>query len=136
MKKSKKNQLNRQIRIIQHNSARSTNAMVSALEYAKDKAELVLFQEPYINRVTFSSTVSHPSFIAIIPTPPNSGQNPNPKPRVLAFVKNNSQIGLKCTPRTDILNDLNAQILGITALGLKDKVLIFNIYNEKDINNV
>lgn len=35
----------------------------------------------------------------------------------------------------NILNDLDVQILKITALGLDEEILISNIYNNRDMNN-
>ena len=95
------------IRIIQHNTARSTNAMISTLEYIRNKAEIVLFQEPWINQNDFT-TISHPSFLVIIPKPENLQINGSrTKIRVLTFIKKNIPVNIIITPRLDIINDLD-----------------------------
>ena len=109
--------------------------MISTLEYARNKAEIVLFQEPWINQNDFT-TISHPSFLAIIPKPENPQINGSgTKIRVLTFIKKNIPVNITITLRLDIINDLDVQILSISGINLKE-VLLFNIYNERNIDNI
>ena len=53
------------VKFIQHNCAKSTNAMISCLEYAlSNQIDIVLFQEPWTRD---QKTISHPSFTCIMP---------------------------------------------------------------------
>ena len=46
------------VKFIQHNCAKSTNAMISCLEYAlSNQIDIVLFQEPWTRD---QKTISHP----------------------------------------------------------------------------
>ena len=115
------------IEILQHNCARSTNAMQSCLDAATGSVDIVLFQEPQVSR-DYTTTISHPSFTAIIPT------NTLYRPRVLTFIaKDTSKTNLICTPRPDITMDFDIQALSISSSGLRE-TLILNIYNKKDQN--
>ena len=113
------------IEILQHNYARSTNAMQSCLDAATGSVDVVLFQEPWVFR-DYTITISHLSFTAIIPT------NTLYRPRVLTFIaKDTSKINLICTPRPNITMDSDIQALSISSSGLRE-TLILNIYNKKD----
>ena len=109
------------VKFIQHNCAKSTNAMILCLEYAlSNQIDIVLFQEPWTRD---QKTISHPSFTCIMP------KIATYRSRVAIFVtKGNPK--LQCTPRTDLIDDYDMQIIEITIDEVR-KVQIFNIYNEK-----
>jgi Reverse transcriptase (RNA-dependent DNA polymerase)/Endonuclease-reverse transcriptase len=111
------------LRIIQHNCARSTNAMHSCLNSATNTADLVLLQEPWVN-VANRTTISHPSFQCIL-----AGSSDGKRPRVAAFVsKTNPQ--LNCTLRSDIVDDPDLLALEVHQPGIPT-TLIVCIYNER-----
>ena len=108
-------------KFIQHNCAKSTNAMISCLEYAlSNQIDIVLFQEPWTRD---QKIISHPSFTCIMPkiVTYRSGV-------AIFFTKGNPQ--LQCTPRTDLIDDSEMQLIEITIDEVR-KVQIFNIYKEK-----
>ena len=113
------------VKFIQHNCGRSTNAMISCLEYAlSNQIDIVLFQEPWTRD---QKTISHPSFTCIMP------KIATYRSRVAIFVtKCNPK--LQCTPRTDLIDDSDMQIIEIRIDEVR-KVQIFNIYNEKSQND-
>ena len=113
------------VNFIQHNCAKSTNAMISRLEYAVlNQIDIVLFQESWTRD---QKTISHPSFTCIMP------KIEAYRSRVAIFVtKCNSK--LQCTPRTDLIDDTDMQIIQITIDEVR-KVHIINIYNEKSQND-
>ena len=113
------------VKFIQHNCGRSTNAMISCLEYAlSNQIDIVLFQEPWTRD---QKTISHLSFTCIMP------KIATYRSRVAIFVtKCNPK--LQCTPRTDLIDDSDMQIIEITIDEVR-KVQIFNIYNEKSQND-
>ena len=111
------------LRILQHNCNRSTNVMQTILEYAVKNADIVLLQEPWIGNDNIS--ISHPAFTKIAF---NNDNQANFKARTMAFISKNSNIN--CTPRYDISNDLDIQVLDI--LSNVENFMIFNIYNEKN----
>ena len=113
------------VKYIQHNYAKSTNAVISCLEYAVlNRVNILLFQEPWTRD---QKTISHPSFTCIMP------KIATYRSRVAIFVtKCNSK--LQCTPRTDRINDSDLQIIEITIDEVR-KVQIFNLYNEKSLND-
>ena len=72
-----------------------------------------------------SKTISHPSLTYIMP------KIATYRPRVAIFVtKCNPKI--QCTPRTDLINDSDLQIIEIIIDEVR-KVRIFNFYNEKSL---
>lgn len=112
------------LKIIQHNCARSTNVMQSCLEYAKNnEIDLILIQEPWTKD---QKTISHSNYSCII------SQILNKRVRVCAFVSKTNR-KLNCTYRVDIINDSDCQILQISIENLRNLKLI-NLYNEKDEN--
>ena len=109
------------VKFIQYNFAKSTNAMISCLEYAlSNQIDIVLFQEPWTRD---QKTISHPSFTCIMP------KIATYRSRVAIFITNGNS-KLQCTPRTDLIDDSDMQIIEITIDEVR-KVQIFNIYNEK-----
>ena len=99
--------------------------MISCLEYTVlNRVDIVLFQEPWTRD---QQTISYPSFTCIMP------KIATYRPRVAIFVtKCNPK--LQCTPRTDLINDTDLQIIEITIDEVR-KVQIFNFYNEKSLND-
>ena len=113
----------KEIRILQHNCAKSTNTMISCLEYGlTKKIDIVLIQEPWIgdNQIT----ISHPSYTCIMPA---IGQLDKHKPRVLSFVSKSFKLNI--TPRLDISSNTDIQVLHIS--NSIDDLLILNVYNER-----
>ena len=98
--------------------------MQSCLEFAKGKADIVLLQEPWISLE--NTTITHPAFTSIIPLIKN-------RPRVLTFISKENK-GIKCTPRPDVLQDSDLQVLSLLASGLEE-ILLLNIYNEKSLED-
>ena len=82
------------------------------------KLILFFFQEPWARD---QKTISHPSFTFIMP------KIANYRSRVAIFVTNGNS-KLQCTPRTDLIDDSDMQIIEITIDKVR-KVQIFNIYN-------
>ena len=90
------------IQVLQHNVAKSTNTMISCLEYAFDqKTDIILMQESWIedNEIT----ISHPAYDQIMSSISAEMIDQNKKPRTMTFVSKKS--ALKITPRSDISND-------------------------------
>ena len=117
------------IRIIQHNCNRSSLVINTLLDFAVGTADLLLLQEPGFNPDnTFITT--HPGFELLIP--PKHLRKHN---RTIAYVaKNNPYI--KCSPRTDISQDPDIQVLEISTPSIAP-ITVFNIYNEhEDTSNL
>ena len=112
------------IQIIQHNTAKSPNVMQTCLENSIKTADVVLIQEPYMSNDHV--TISHPTFINIIP-------NNATRPRVMTFIKKDSANHMTITPRPNIYQDSDIQVLDISRHDLPN-ILIFNVYNEKQID--
>jgi len=110
------------VRIIVHNCARSPNSMQGVLESAVHSADIILIQEPH-SRIG-SNPVSHPSFTLY--TPPSL---PNHPIRTVAYVRKNHP-SLVITPRPDICNDPDVQVLQIQTAAIPTTTL-FNIYNQR-----
>ena len=98
-------EITQNVKFIQHNCAKSTNAMISCLEYALlNQIDIVFFQEAWTRD---QKTMSHPSFTCIMP------KIATYRLRVaILFTKGNSK--LQCTPRTDLIDDFDMQIIEIT----------------------
>jgi len=84
------------IKLIQHNTARSTIPMHSCLETAvKNQVDCVLIQEPWVLQTEDSfSTISHPAYYCILPP------GASVRPRVAAFARRESRFVF--TQRTDL----------------------------------
>ena len=109
------------VKFIQQNCPKSTNAMISCLEYeVLNQIDIALFQEPWTRD---QKIISHLSFTCIMP------KIAAYRSRVAVFVtKCNSK--LQCTPRSDHIDDPDMQSIQITIDNIR-KVKIINIYNEK-----
>ena len=84
--------------ILQHNCAKSTNIMTSCLEFAVKKADIILIQESWIEQNQI--IISHPSFICIMS---NLDESDKHKSRVLTFVS--KTFHLNVTSRPDIFSN-------------------------------
>jgi hypothetical protein len=115
------------IRLIQHNTAKSTNVMQTLLHLAHKTTDIILVQEPWVrfdkNSNTWN-TLSHPSYTSILPPSPA-----HIRPRVATFLsKTAAHISL--TPRNDLANDPDAQCLTLSTPSTPP-ILLINLYNEK-----
>ena len=114
--------------IIQHNLGKSLSAQYSLFQIGiKRKADILVIQEPYINRKS-KQPLRHQGYTMIIPPTTN-----NTHPRVAIYIKNISTINY--LHRLDLKTDTDSIILEIQQPGFLPFLLI-NIYNEKDINRV
>ncbi len=118
--KSFANTLN--IRILQHNCARSTQIMHACMKFAKNKTDIVILQESWMRDENI--TISHSSFICI------KSNVQNTHVRVLIFVAKNAK-KFTCTSRSDIVNNKDMQAISIANNKIQKRILLFNIYNEK-----
>jgi exonuclease III len=113
--------------ILSLNCARSTTVMHTILEIAKNrKADVVILQEPWIHHT--NTTITHPSFTAIVPPPNNSGRN-----RVCSFITK-TRPDLKISHRTEISPYRDLQVLEITT-GSTSTITLYNIYNGRTGSN-
>lgn len=112
------------IKLIQHNCARSQNVMTSLLEYAvQNRIDIVMIQEPYYD-VQRQLTISHPSYQSIL------SRIPGIRSRVVTYVAR-FKPELQCTYREDLIKDADMQIMNISNNSVKELYLI-NVYNEKE----
>ncbi len=116
--------ITQEIRFLQHNCARSTNTMISCLEYGlENKIDIICIQEPWIG--SNQITISHPAFFKILP---DQEQDENHKQRVITFVSKSFRYSV--TPRSDLCADIDIQILNISGTNIENFSII-NVYNEK-----
>jgi len=113
------------IRILVHNCARSTNIMQSILDSAVGRVDLILLQEPF--PLKSSTPILHPSFQPILP-PSNRRQ------RTMAYISTTNPF-LKVTPRPDISNDSDLQVLDVSTPSIPT-TRVLNIYNEELPGNI
>lgn len=97
--------------------------MHSCLSAAVTTADIIFIQEPWIH-TKFNTTISHPSFQAIVPN-----SQDNRRPRTLTFISTTNP-HLKVTPRPDIIDDPDCQVLDV-ALTTLETITFFNVYNER-----
>ncbi len=113
------------IRILQHNCARSTQIMHACMKFAKTRANIVILQESWMKDENI--TISHSSFICIKPNIQKT------RVRVLIFVAKNARKFI-CTPRSDIVNSEDIQAIMIANDKIPNGILLLHIYNEKAQN--
>ncbi len=113
------------IRILQHNCARSMRIMHACMKFAKIRANIVILQESWMKDENI--TISHSSFICI------KSNIQNARVRVLIFVAKSAK-KFTCTSRSDIVNSEDMQAILIANDKIQNKILLFNIYNEKSQN--
>lgn len=111
------------IRIIQHNCNRSSFVLNTLLDYAAGTADILLLQEPGLLDEPYTTT--HPLFELFLPPKNNRKHN-----RTAAYVAKHHP-HLTCSPRTDLSNDPDLQILEISTPAIPP-TFIFNIYNEHE----
>ncbi len=121
--KSFANTLN--IRILQHNCARSTQIMHACMKFAKNKTDIIILQESWMKDENI--TISHSSFICI------KSNVQNTRVKLLIFVAKNAK-KFTCTSRSDIVNSKDMQAISIANNKIPKEILLFNIYNEKSKN--
>ena len=113
-----------EIRFLQHNCARSTNTMISCLEYdLENKIDIICMQESWIE--SNQITISHSAFNRILS---EQNEDESHKQRVITFVSKSFQYSV--TSRSDLCSDTNIQILNISGTNIEN-FSILNVYNEK-----
>ena len=117
------------IKLIQHNTARSTIPMHSCLETAvRNQIDCVLIQEPWVMQTDDSfSTVSHPAYYGLLPS------GTSVRPRVAAFARKASRYVF--TQRTDLGADSDMLVLDVSGSDI-ETFQIVNIYNEKSLDDL
>ena len=111
------------LRILQHRCNRSTNVMQTILEHPVKNADTVLLQESWIENDNIS--ISHSALEKITF---NNDNQTNVKARIMTFIS--KSLNINCTPRYNIFNDSNIQVLDISSS--IENFMIFNIYNERN----
>src|SRR5215208_2429668 len=122
MNKQPQPQLNT-IRILQLNCNRSSNVINTILDLACNTADIVLLQEPGFHDPQYDTT--HTNFILLKPPKGNRRYH-----RTATYIAKNHPY-IRCTPRTDIINDPDFQLLEIST-PLIPTFFLANIYNEYD----
>jgi hypothetical protein len=110
------------IQILQHNCAKSTNAMTSCLKFATKTVDIILIQEFWIDQNQI--IISHSAFTCIMSNLAISNEH---KSRILAFISKTFK--LNATSRSDISFDTDIQALSIFDSNINLSIL--NVYNEK-----
>ena len=114
-----------EIRFLQNNVGRTPDYMVTCLESGLELGtDFILFQEPYIRE---GSTISHPSYDAILPS--SSSSSSSIRPRVAIFHRKLSRFGF-C--QRDDLSSPDLLVIDILGSQISNLQLI-NIYNEKSL---
>jgi hypothetical protein len=110
------------IRFLQHNCARSTNTMISCLEYElKKKINIICIQESWID--SNQIIISHSTFNRIL-----LEQKDTHRQSVVMFVSKTFKFSV--TSRSNLCSDTNIQILNISRTNIEN-LIILNVYNEK-----
>ncbi len=106
------------IRILQHNCARSTQIMHACMKFAKNKTDIIILQESWMRDENI--TILHSLFICIKSNVQNTWV------RVLIFVAKNAK-KLTWTSRSDIVNSEDMQAISIAnnKIQMKFYCLIF-----------
>ncbi len=107
---------------MQHNCAKSTNTMISCLEYdLKKKINIIYIQESWIE--SNQITISHSTFNRIL-----SEQEEIHKQRVMIFVSKSFNFSI--TSRSNLCSNTTIQILNISETNIENFTIV-NVYNEK-----
>ena len=102
--------------------------MISCLKYAFDqKTDIIFMQESWIEKNKI--IIFHFAYDRIMSDTTAAMIDQNKKSKTMTFVLKKS--ALKITPRPDISNDSDVQVLHITDIDIDD-CMIINIYNEKN----
>jgi hypothetical protein len=111
-----------EIKFLQHNCARSTNTMISCLEYDLKKINIICIQESWIdlNQII----ISHSTFNKIL-----SEQKEIHKQRIMTFVLKSFKFSV--TSCSNLCSNTNVQILNISETNIEN-FTILNVYNEKN----
>ena len=111
------------IKLLQHNCARSQNIMIFLLKYAVlNKIDIVMIQKLYYD-IQKQLTINHFNYQSILP------KIPKYRFRVVIYVAKFNQ-ELQYTYREDLIKDVNMQVINILNNNIKELYLI-NIYNKK-----
>ncbi len=116
--------ITQEIKILQHNCARSTHTMTSCLEYdLEKKINIICMQESWIelNQITIFHSTYHRIML-------EQEQNENHKQKVMTFVSKTFRFSI--TSRTDLCSNTDIQILNILKTNIEN-FTILNVYNEK-----
>jgi hypothetical protein len=119
--------INQEIKFLQHNCARSTNTMISCLEYdLKKKIDIVCMQESWIdlNQII----ISHSAFNRILL---EQEENETHKQRIMTFVSKKFKFSV--TSRSNLCSNTDIESFNISKTNIKDFTM-FNVYNEKKRN--
>jgi hypothetical protein len=111
------------LRIVSHNTNRSTNALNTLLNTAGITTDIILVQEANITDIRYATT--HPNFLLLL-----QPRGLHPMNRTAAYVSRLNP-HLKVTPRPDICSDPDLQVLEVQT-DLIPKLYLLNIYNEYD----
>jgi len=111
------------IRIVQHNCNRSSNVILTILSIAEKTADIVLLQEPGFSDIAYATT--HPNFELLVPPRNNRKYN-----RTAAYISKSNPY-LLCSPRPDLSNDPDLQIIEVSTPTIPTTTII-NIYNEHE----
>jgi hypothetical protein len=111
------------LRIISHNTNRSTDTRNTLLNTAGKTTDLILVQEANIKDIRYATT--HPDFLLLLP--PHGARPVN---RTAAYISRLNP-HLRVTPRPDICSDPDLQVLEVQT-ELIPKLYLLNIYNEYD----
>ena len=118
-----------EITFIQHNTARRPEAHQTVLELAAQrKADILAIQEPcaWKDKATQKFyTISHNMYELILPT------NSLIRPRVTIYIR--KALNLQFKIRQDLAE--NADFLPVEFCSPMERFLLFNIYNEKELNH-
>jgi hypothetical protein len=109
---------------LQHNCARSTNTMISCLEYdLEKKIDIICMQKSWIE--SNQIIISHSIFNKILF---EQKQNEIHKQRIITFVSKSFKFSI--TSRSNLCSNTDIQILNISKTNIKN-LTILNVYNEK-----
>ena len=96
----------------------------------ESSTDVLLLQEPYVAQDRHKGIfifISHPSFHTVSSQPIPITNRPAQRPRTLMYIRKSS--GLQFSPRYDMCNDLDMQIVEVNIQ--LEPFLIINIYNER-----
>jgi hypothetical protein len=111
------------LRIVSHNTNRSTDTLNTLLNTAGKTTDIILVQEANIKDIRYATT--HPNFLLLLL--PHSARPIN---RTATYISRLNP-HLRVTPRPDICSDPDLQVLEVQTELIR-KLYLLNIYNEYD----
>jgi hypothetical protein len=116
------------LKLIQHNTARSSRYIDSCLDTAvKNQIDCIFIQEPYFLDDSYTTTVTYSAYHCMFPR----GQATTKiRPRVAVFARKKSRF--QFTERTNLNSDTDMIIVNVSGPEIKTFQII-NIYNEKSL---